>query len=148
MLTKLLNKQPDEILGEMLQSNFQLQTFLNDNRMETKYDWIFAMTTLLERITTCIGSRERIALILEKLPDTKYLEGVYNEIRQRDIITDELRYGLIQSFLKVSNQFLAMMPHSANDLTKILERIELMFTKIDSKPSVRLINLICFVFQL
>lgn len=137
MLTRLLSKQPDEILAEMLHPNFQLKTFLKDNRMRSRYDWIQTMTTLLERITTCIGSRERIVMIFEQLPRTLYLEGVYDEIRKPDPITDQLRFNFIQSFLKVSNKFLAMIPHSADDLTKIFERIELQFHKIKSTSPVR-----------
>jgi hypothetical protein len=138
MLTNLVNKQPDEILGEMLHPNFQLKTILNDNRMRTRYDWILAMTTLLESITKCIGSRERIVIIFEQLPRTSYLEGVHEEIRKPDSNTDQLRFNFIQSFLKVSNKFLAMIPHSADGLTNILERVELLFTKVTSKSSVRL----------
>jgi hypothetical protein len=138
MLTKSLNKQPDEILAEMLNPNFQLKTILNDNRMRTRYDWILAMTSLLESITKCIGSRERIVIIFEQLPRTSYLEGVYDEVRKLDSITDQLRFNFIQSFLKVSNKFLAMIPHSADGLTNILERVELLFTKVTSKSSVRL----------
>ena len=138
MLTKLHNKQPDEILAEMLHPNFQLKRFLNDNRMRTKYDWIFEMTKSLEHITECTDlSRERIVMIFEQLPKTQYLEGVYDEIRKTDTITDELRYNFIQSFLKISTTFLAMIPHSADDLTKIFERLELQFTKIKSQTSVR-----------
>ncbi len=137
MLTKLCNKQPDEILAEMLHPNFQLKRFLNDNRMRTRYDWIFEMTKLLELITECTGSRERIVMIFEQLPKTKYLDGVYDEIRKTDTITDELRYNFIQSFLKISTTFLAMIPHSADDLTKIFERLELQFIKVKSQTPVR-----------
>ncbi len=137
MLSQLLNKQPDEILAEMLHPNFQLKTFLNDHRMRKRYDWILTMTTLLEHISTCVGSRERIVMIFEQLPKTSYLEGVYEEIRKPDSITDQLRFNFIQSFLKISNKFLSMIPHSAYDLTKIFERIELLFLKIKSTSPVR-----------
>ena len=137
MLTRLLDKQPDDILTEMLHPNFQLKRFLNDNRMKGKYDWILTMTKLLEQLTKCTISRERIVMVYEQLPKTSYLEGVYEEIRKLDSITDELRYDFIQLFLKVSNKFLAMIPHLADDLTKILERIELKFGKQKSQLPVR-----------
>jgi hypothetical protein len=136
MLTKLLDKTSDQILAEMLHPNFQLKTFLNDKRMRNRYDWIFSMTTLLEKITKCNGSRDRILMILEQLPNTLYLEGVYDEVRKLDPITDQLRFNFIQLFLKISNTFLAIAPHSASDLEKVFERIELHFTKIKSESSV------------
>jgi Tfp pilus assembly protein PilO len=144
MLTKLLDKPADHILGEMLHANFQLKKFLNDKQMRQNYNWIFSMTTLLEKITACKGSRERIVMILEQLPNTPYLEGVYDEVRKTDAVTDQLRFDFIQSFLKISETFLAMIPHSADDLTKIFERIELQFTKVKSESPVRIINLIIF----
>ncbi|CAF0779112.1 unnamed protein product [Rotaria sordida] len=134
-LTKLLNKQPDEILAEMLRPNFQLKKFLNDNRMRNQYDWILSMTTLLEQVIKCVGSRERVVMILEQLPKTLYIDGVYVEVRKTDIITDQLRFNFIKSFLNISNAFLSMIPNSADDLTKIFERIELLFTKIQMKTS-------------
>jgi hypothetical protein len=144
MLTKLRDKSSDEILAEMLQSNFQLKRFLNDKRMRNNYDWIFTMTELIEKLTKCEGSRERIVMILQQLPDTLYIEGVYDEVRKTDPITDQLRFNFIQSFLQISIKFLSMIPHSADDLTKIFERIELQFTKIKSESSVRIIDLIIF----
>ncbi|CAF3403136.1 unnamed protein product [Rotaria socialis] len=131
-LIKLLDKQQDEILAEMLRPNFQFKRFLHDNRMRNNFSWISAMTKLLEQIIKCIGSRERIVMILQQLPKTSYIEGVYNEVRQLDALTDDLRYDFIQSFLKISIAFLSMIPHSADDLTKIFERIELLFTKTKS----------------
>ncbi|CAF2793462.1 unnamed protein product [Rotaria sp. Silwood2] len=128
-LTKSLDKSPEEILTEMLDPNFQLKKFLNDKRMQERYDWISSMTTLLEKITHCIESRERITMILEQLPDTVYLEGVYNEIRKIDPDTNQFNFKLIELFLKISNTFLAMIPHSADGFTKIFDRIELQFTK-------------------
>ena len=133
----MLSKQPDEILSEMLRPNFPLAALLNDERMKSKYEWILHMTTLLERVTTCIDARERIAMILKEVPRTSYLEGVYDAVRSRDSITDELRYDFLQLFLKMSNKFLALTPYSASDLTKIFERIELVFTKTKSKSPVR-----------
>jgi len=144
MLTKLLDKTSDHILAEMLLPHFQLKTFLNDQRMRNRYDWILAMTKLLEKIIKCDGSRERIVMILEQLPNTSYLEGVYDEVRKTHPITDQLRFDFIQLFLKVSNTFLAIIPHSADDLTKIFERIELLFTKVKSESDVRIINMIIF----
>jgi len=141
MLTKLLDKPSDQILAEMLLPYFQLKTFLNDQRMRNRYDWILSMTKLLERITKCEGSRERIVMILEQLPNTRYLEGIYDEVRKLDPITNQLRFELIQPFLKVSNTFLGIIPHSADDLIKIFERIELQFTKLKSESHVRLIAL-------
>lgn len=98
------------------------------------------MTKLLEQITKCIGSRERIVMILQQLPKTSYIDGVYNEVRQLDAITDDLRYDFIQSFLKIAIVFLSTIPYSADDLTKIFERIELAFTKSKSTSIVKLIE--------
>ncbi|CAF5216285.1 unnamed protein product, partial [Rotaria magnacalcarata] len=136
-LTKLHSKNPSEILDEMLHADFQLQRFLNDNRMRRRYDWINSMTILLEKITQCIELRERIVMIFGQISKSRYLEGVYDEIGEPDLRTNQLRFTFIQSFLKVSNIFLSMIPHSAGGLTKIFERIELLFTKIEIKSSVR-----------
>ncbi len=106
--------------------------------MRNNHDWILTMTILLEKITKCEGSRERIVMIIEQLPGTLYIEGVYDEVRKTDPITDQLRFNFIQSFLQISIKFLSMIPHSADDLTKIFERIELQFTKIKSESSVRI----------
>ncbi len=120
----------------MLHSNFRLKQFLNDKRMQERYDWIFSMTKLLEKLTQCIDSRERIVMIFEQLPNTLYLEGVYDEIRKSDPIKNQLRFKFIELFLKISNKFLSMIPHSADGLTKIFERIELQFTKTKSQSDV------------
>jgi Tfp pilus assembly protein PilO len=120
----------------MLSPNFQLESFLNDKRMQEKYDWIYSMTILLEKITQCVESRERIVMIFEQLPNTLYLEGVYEEIRQLDPDTNQLRFKFIQLFLQISDTFLAMIPHSADGLTKIFERIELQLTKTQSESNV------------
>ncbi|UJR33622.1 hypothetical protein I4U23_021057 [Adineta vaga] len=130
MMKNLLDEQPDDILTGMLDPKFQLKALLKDRNMKSNYEWILAMTTLLEKITTCNGARDRIALILEKIPQTSYTEGVYEAVRIPDVITDQLRFDFIQSFLKVSNTFLSIIPHLADDLTRIFERIELTFTKI------------------
>ncbi len=138
MLTKLCEKSSEQILADMLHNNFQLKRFLNDKRMRNNHDWILTMTILLEKITKCEGSRERIVMIIEQLPGTSYIEGVYDEVRKTDPITDQLRFNFIQSFLQISIKFLSMIPHSADDLTKIFERIELQFTKIKSESPVRI----------
>jgi len=138
MLSKLIDKSPDEILIEMLQPNFQLKRFLKDERMKNNTDWILTMTKLLEKITQCEGSRERVVMVLGVLHDTNYLEnGVYDLVRKPDPITDQLRYEFIQSFLKIAESILNMIPSSADDLTKIVERIELHFTKTKNDSSVR-----------
>lgn len=124
----------------MVRPNFQLKQFLDDKRMRARYDWISSMTILLEKITQCSESRERISTILEQLPDTLYLEGVYDEVRKSDPDTNQLRFEFMRLFLKISNTFLAMMPHSADGLTKIFERIELLFTKTESESNVWAIN--------
>jgi hypothetical protein len=113
----------------MFHPNFQLNKFLNDKRMRERYDWIFSMTTLLEKITQCIESHERIVMIFEQLPGTLYLEGVYDEVRKVDPNTNQLRFKFIELFLQISNKFLAMIPHSADGLTKIFDRIELKLSK-------------------
>ena len=113
----------------MLHPNFQLNQFLNDKSMRERYDWIFPMTTLLEKMTRRIELRERIVIIFEQLPGTLYLEGVYDEVRKLDPNTNQPRFKFIELFLRISNTFLAMIPHSADGLTKILERIELQLAK-------------------
>lgn len=133
----MLPKQPDEILSEMLNQNFPLAALLNDQQMRSKYEWTFNMTKLLEKLTTCDGARERVAMILKEVPRTAYLDGVYEAVRGRDVITDELRYEFLQSFLKMSNKFLSLTPYCASDLTKIFERIELAFTKTKSETQVK-----------
>ncbi|CAF3694346.1 unnamed protein product [Rotaria sp. Silwood1] len=129
-LVKLVNKSSDEILNELLHPNFQLDKLLNDKRMQERYDWIYSMTILLEKITKCIRSNERIRKVFEKLSDTLYLEGVYDEVPKVDPNTNQLRFNFIELFLKISNTFLVMIPYSADALTKIFERIELQFSKI------------------
>ena len=146
MLTELLGASPDDVLSEMLQSHFQLNRFLNDNRMKTKYDWILSMTRLLELITTCTTARERITMILEQVPDSSYIEGVYTEIRNRDFPLGPLRFHFIQSFLKVSIKFLAMLPHSSEKLIKVFERIAALFTKsvLDTPVRALILTMGCF----
>lgn len=128
-LTKLYNKSSNEILTEMLTENFQLKKFLNDKRMQEKYDWIVSMTKLLEKMTECTESRERMAMIFEQLPNTLYLEGIYDAVRNVNPDTKQLNINLITSVLRVSNMFLSMIPYSADGLIKIFERIELQFSK-------------------
>ena len=139
MLTKLIEKSPDAILTEMIHPNFQLDKFFNDKRMQERYDWIVLMTKLLEKVTKCMESNERIIVIFEKLPNTIYLEGVYEAVRQTNSNTKQPNFDLISSFLHVSNTLLAMMPYSADVLIKIIERIELQFTKYKSESYVRLL---------
>lgn len=135
-LTKLIDKSSDEILNEMLHRNFQLRKFLNDKRMQDRYDWLYSMTVLLEKITKCIGSNERIRTIIEQLPNTSYLEGVYNEVPKVDPATNQLRFHFIQLFLKIANTFLDMIPDTRDTLMKIIERIELKFSKTKSESLV------------
>jgi hypothetical protein len=122
----------------MLHSNFRLKQFLNDKRMQETSDWILSMTKLLEKMTQCIESRERIVMIFEQLPNTLYLESVYDEVRKFDLNTNQLKF--LELFLKISNTFLSMIPHSADGLTKIFDRIELQFIKNKSQSDVRIIN--------
>ena len=124
----------------MLRPHFQLNKFLNHKHMRERYDWIFSMTKLLEKITHCVESREHILTIIEQLPDTLYLEGVYDEVRKCDPDTNQLRFKFIELFLKISNTFLAMIPHSADRFTKIFERIELQLTKNTSESCVCIIH--------
>lgn len=128
-LTKLYNKSSNEILTEMLTENFQLKKFLNDKRMQEKYDWIVSMTKLIEKMTECTESRERMAMIFEQLPNTLYLEGIYDAVRNINPDTKQLNTNLITSFLRVSKMFLSMIPYSTDGLIKIFERIELQFSK-------------------
>jgi hypothetical protein len=120
----------------MLHPNFQLNKFLNDKRMQERYDWINSMTILLEKITKCIGSNEQMRIVFEQLPHTRYLEGVYDKIREVDPITNQLHFNLIELFLKISNTFLVMIPDSPDALTKIFERLELQFSKNKSESRV------------
>lgn len=140
VLDKLLNKQPDEILDDMLNPNFQLKNVLNDKRMRDNFTWISTMTRLIEQITKCTNSREKIATILLLIPRTSYIEGVYSEIHRADTITNKLRYSFIQSFLKIAITFLSTTPHLADGLTKIFERVELYLGKNKSTDVVRLHN--------
>ncbi|CAF1076922.1 unnamed protein product [Adineta ricciae] len=134
-LVNLMDKSPDDVLTVMLDKNFQLRKFLNDKRMTERFDWISSMTTLLEKTTQCVESREHLGSIFGQLPDTPYLEGVYEDIRKPDPNTYQLRFQFIELFLKIANQFLAMMPHSSGCLIKILERIELLMSKSSSDTS-------------
>lgn len=120
----------------MVHPNFQLMEFLNDKRMRERYDWIFSMTMLLEKMTQRIQLRERIVIIFEQLSGTLYLEGVYDEVRKLDPKTNQPRFKFMELFLKISNAFLAIIPHSADGLTKILERIELQLTKVKCESHV------------
>ena len=136
MLKQMLEEHSDDILVEMTQPNFPLKAFLNDKRMEIQNEWIVTMTKLFERITTCTNAGRRLCLVLEEIPGTVYVEGVYNTVRQPDSNTNQLRFGFLQSFLNMSNRLLALSPHLASHLTKIFERIALEFTKIHSNEFV------------
>lgn len=113
----------------MINPNFQLTKFLHDKKMQKDYDWVVAMTKLLEKATQSMELRENIVNIFEQLPDTLYLEGIYDAVRHIDPTTNQMNFNLISSFLHVSFAFLSMMPYSADGLTKIIERIELQMTK-------------------
>ena len=128
-LTKILDKSPEEILNEMINPNFQLTKFLNDKRMQKEYDWVVSMTKLLEKVTQTMELRENIVNIFEQIPNTLYLEGIYDAVRHIDPSTNQMNFNLISSFLHVSFAFLSMMPYSADGLTKIIERIELQMSK-------------------
>ncbi|CAF1207828.1 unnamed protein product [Adineta steineri] len=132
-LTKLIDKTPDEILAEMLHPNFQLNKFLNDKRMQERFDWMNHMTILLEKITKCIGSNEQLRTVFEELPRTLYLEGIYDKIRDVDPTTKQLRFNFIELFLKISNTFLVMMPNSVDAVTKIFERLAFHFSQNQSE---------------
>lgn len=141
MMSELLNKSPDEVLRKMLHPNFELKALLKDRQMKINYNWTLAMTTLLEKISTCDGPREDIVTIFAKIPRTSYVDGVHEEITKPDVITDELRFEFVQSFLKMSIRFLDLIPHSADDLTKVFERLELHFFKNKTTSPVRHITL-------
>lgn len=113
----------------MINPNFQLSKFLHDKRMQKEYDWVVTMTKLLEKVTQPMELRGNILNIFEQLPDTLYLEGIYDAVRHIDPTTNQMNFNLISSFLHVSHAFLSMMPYSADGLTKIIERIELQMTK-------------------
>ena len=94
------------------------------------------MTTLLEKMTHCVQSREQSVAVYEQLPGTHYLEGVYNEIKSIDPITNQLRFQFIELFLKISNKCIALLPSLADALAKVLERAELLLTKNKSESNV------------
>lgn len=136
MLTNLSKKGPDETLRELMNSSFPLSQLLDDDRMQSRFDWVCLMTQILEKVATCTEARERIAMILTRIPNTKYIDGLYAMVRERDPISDEFRYDFLQSFLKMAQRLLAIVPNSSADLTKIFERIELLFTKSPSNTPV------------
>ena len=146
-LANLLDKSSEEILDEMLQPRFQLQQVLNDRQMRDNNSWILKMTELLEKVTRYEGPRERIVTVLQQLPSTVYLEGVYDDIRKPNPLTDELRFDFIQLFLQISIKMLSIIPHSADDLTKIFERIELQLTKSKSTSPVSIFNSTIYLFD-
>ena len=90
------------------------------------------MTEVLSNMIECPYSNERISIILTKLANTKYLEGVYRLANVCDPITDQPDHDFLQMFLKVCMKCLDIVPSSADCLTKIVERIELLIIK---KPS-------------
>lgn len=148
MLLKLFEKSPEEILTDILQPRFQLQQVLNDKQMREKDNFIRKMTDILAKVTECEGSQERLFMALQQLPNTAYVEGVYEEIRKPNPITDQLRFDFIQSFLQISIKILSVIPHSADGLAKIFERIELNLNKVKSESAVRIPHrIICLLYN-
>lgn len=138
LLKSLVEKTPVEILSDLLNPKFPLSALLNGDQMRDRFDWVFLMTRILERVTTCEGARERISMVLTQLPQTSYVDGIHAMVRTRDSVTDELRYDLLQSFLKMFNRFLALVPQSSESLLKVSERIELLLKKTKSDSLVML----------
>ncbi|CAF0774800.1 unnamed protein product [Didymodactylos carnosus] len=142
MLLEMSNKEPDILIIDVLRPYFQFKTFLNDDRMKIKYDWIKTMTDILEKIISCTEQRERVAQILSMILGSKYLDGVHEEIRKPDNKTKQLKYDFIHSFLKISDYMLTIMPHSENDLSKIIERVQVTLPKMIESENVQNIKLL------
>ncbi|CAF1002415.1 unnamed protein product [Didymodactylos carnosus] len=125
-LCELADKDLHLLISEILKVRFKV--YLNDKRMGTDYKWIKIMTTILENVTLT-GDCEGISQILIMIPGTIYMNGVHEEIRKPDINTNQLKYDFIQSFLRIADYLLTIMPHSESELSKILERIEIIIAK-------------------
>lgn len=138
-LVKLFERSSEEIIDEMLQPRFQLKQVLNDKLMRENNNWTVKMTALLGKVSQFEGSRERVVSILQQLPGTVYLDGVYDEIRKLNPLNDELRFDFIQLFLRISLKIVSMIPHSTDDFTRIFERIELQLTKSKSTSPVSIL---------
>ena len=135
-LTELTEKSSEYIITKMLEVNFRLEEFLQDNRIQERYDWMYSMTILLEKITYCNESRERIVEIFEQIFDTCYLKGVYDEIGKLDLETKQIRFKFIQSFLQICKTVLEMIPHSFDGLKSIFERIVYTISEHSSESTV------------
>jgi hypothetical protein len=68
MLLDMLTKDPDVMIVQLDGPKFQLEKYLSDPRMNTNFEWVQMLTTLFERMLTCLGQGERIARILVCLP--------------------------------------------------------------------------------
>lgn len=64
MLLDMLTKDPDVMIVQLDGPKFQLNKYLADPRMNTNFEWVQMLTTLFERMLTCLGQGERIARIL------------------------------------------------------------------------------------
>jgi hypothetical protein len=64
MLSEMLTKDPDQMIVDMTREYFQLDKYLSDDSLKTHFDWVQMLTSLFERILTCIGQEKRIADIL------------------------------------------------------------------------------------
>jgi len=64
MLADMMGKEPDELIIKMSEDKFQLNKYLSDDRMKTNFEWLQMLTTLFERILSCLGQDKRIAEIL------------------------------------------------------------------------------------
>lgn len=67
MLTKALAVNDDDLIGHITHPSFQLDTFLNDERLKIKFDWLEMLTTIFERILHCKCQERQMAQILVRL---------------------------------------------------------------------------------
>jgi hypothetical protein len=129
MLTQLLLQEPEEILSAMLQPDFQLKNRLCNRTFNNSIECVICMTNIFERILTCTAAKEKMSKIIQQIPGTAYIEGLYAFVCERDLITNQLNWNFCRSFLKMADGYFDLLPNSAIELTKIFERMELKILK-------------------
>ncbi|CAF2790891.1 unnamed protein product [Rotaria sp. Silwood2] len=136
MLCDMLKKEPDKMIIDINRDYFQLDKYLNDERMKINFEWVQMLTTLFERILDCLGQEKRIADILIKLPGTVYFDALYEEIRKTDTKTNTLRFDLILKTLKIINHLLTINPHAESTVARFTERIGTFLSRLDNENEV------------
>lgn len=133
---QLCEKSPDEIFDEISKPSFSLVHVLNDRKMSEQFEFISTMIQIFGKLVCSEKKRDDIVKILREISNTKFIVGVNKLVGEKDPNTNELYYDIIQSFLRLANTYMSMLPSTANDIVETVEKIEYRLTKNQSDSKV------------